>query len=147
MEGENEITVVVEDRAAAVEADIALAEIHAEREIAVATVQAEAAVEIAQAQATVIDHVPPAWAAGLVSEVTALRSEVAALRAEKIVEDIVEEIKDEDEDEDEDGDDEVPAIESGEIPASVPAAEALEPSPIDESFTQEKTRKRHFVSL
>lgn len=152
MEGENEITVVVEDHSAEVvaavethaETEIALAEIHAEKEIAVATVQAEAAVEIAEAHAAVVDDTPPAWALALVAEVSALRAEVADVRAAAVVEEIIEEIEGE-EIAEEIEEPEVIAIESGEVPASVPAAESLEPA--IETPAQASTRKRHFVSL
>lgn len=154
MEGENEITVVVENRESVAEtiaasdvvhaeARVEVANVEAARDIAIAETQAEAIVAVAEAQAAVHDE-PPAWALALVAEVTALRAEVVELRTAAIVEEIAEE---DEEDEEEIETPEVIAIESGETPASVVAAEVLEPVAPGEPAPQEKTRKRHFVSL
>lgn len=151
MENEAEVTVVVEDHTAEVisavethaETEIALAEIHAEKEVAVAELQAEAVVAVAEAHTQNDNGRFDALFAELAivreqnATLAATIAEMQAVQAAVITTVIEETLEDEP----------ITLEGDGEIPADVPAAEALEPPPLGEDTPQEKTRKRHFVSL
>lgn len=145
MNDENEVVVVVENPAAVAEAHTEAAVAHAEASVAIAETQAEAAVDIAtvQAEAMVEQSKNDGRIEALAASIEALRADNAELRAAlaaipPVVAAVVGEIIDEEIIVEDD------VIESGEAPASVVVAEALEPA-ID--ALPEQARKRHFVSI